>query len=208
MSGPTRILKRYGLFGALRLAIDLMHTRLFFRSARLVRRPVYVRGRQHIRWGTGFTSGVGLRLDAFPESDGIVLRIGKGVQVNDYVHIAAVKEVRIGNDSLIASKVFITDHQHGEYQSAGLGSAPGSCPIDRPLVSRPVRIGDRVWIGEQVAILPGVTIGDDAVIGAGSVVTHDIPAGCIAAGNPARVIKEFDAGAGRWTRAEAGDDRV
>ena len=55
----------------------------------------------------------------------------------------------------------------------------------------PVTIGDSVWIGGSATILPGVTIGDNVVIGAGSVVTRDIPSNCVAAGNPARVIKQL-----------------
>ena len=58
---------------------------------------------------------------------------------------------------------------------------------------RPVYIGNDVWIGDRVIILPGVHIGDGAVIGAGSVVTHDVPPYAIAAGNPARVIKSREA---------------
>ncbi|RYD91266.1 MAG: sugar O-acetyltransferase, partial [Sphingobacteriales bacterium] len=58
-------------------------------------------------------------------------------------------------------------------------------------LGRPVTIGNRVWIGAGVIICPGVNIGDDAVIGAGSVVTRDIPAGVFAAGNPCRVIKDI-----------------
>ena len=53
----------------------------------------------------------------------------------------------------------------------------------------PITIGDNVWIGGNVTILPGVTIGSACVIGAGSVVTHDIPAGMIAVGNPCRVLR-------------------
>lgn len=57
--------------------------------------------------------------------------------------------------------------------------------------NRPIAIGERVWIDGNVTILPGVTIGDEAVIGAGSVVTKDIPAGVIAVGNPCRVLREI-----------------
>jgi acetyltransferase-like isoleucine patch superfamily enzyme len=57
------------------------------------------------------------------------------------------------------------------------------------MISSPTKIGDRVWIGANVTILKGVTIGNDAVVGAGSVVTKDIPAKAIAVGNPAKVIK-------------------
>lgn len=58
-------------------------------------------------------------------------------------------------------------------------------------LGRPVRIGNRVWLGGGSIILPGVTIGDDAVVGAGSVVTHDVAPGVVVAGNPARVIREL-----------------
>ena len=57
--------------------------------------------------------------------------------------------------------------------------------------ARPIRVGNNVWIGAQVCVLPGVTIGDNTVIGAGSVVNRDIPANVIAAGNPCRVIREI-----------------
>lgn len=57
--------------------------------------------------------------------------------------------------------------------------------------NRPITIGDRVWIGGNVTILPGVTIGNEAVIGAGSVVTKDIPEGVIAVGNPCRVLRKI-----------------
>lgn len=60
--------------------------------------------------------------------------------------------------------------------------------------NRPITIGDRVWLGANVTVLPGVTIGDEAVIGAGSVVTHDIPPGVVAAGNPCRVLRSIEAG--------------
>ncbi|MCQ5053042.1 sugar O-acetyltransferase, partial [Bacteroides fragilis] len=57
--------------------------------------------------------------------------------------------------------------------------------------ARPIRVGNNVWIGAQVFVLPGVTIGDNTVIGAGSVVNRDIPANVIAAGNPCSVIREI-----------------
>lgn len=59
--------------------------------------------------------------------------------------------------------------------------------------SLPIRVGNNVWIGGNVCVMPGVTIGDNTVIGAGSVVVHDIPAGVLAAGNPCHVIRRLDA---------------
>lgn len=65
----------------------------------------------------------------------------------------------------------------------------------------PIRIGNNVWIGAQVCVLPGVTIGDNSVIGAGSVVTKDIPSGVLAAGNPCRVIRPItEADASRYRK--------
>lgn len=57
--------------------------------------------------------------------------------------------------------------------------------------AKPIKIGNNVWIGGNVCVLPGVTIGDNAVIGAGSVVNEDIPADCVAAGNPCKVVKKL-----------------
>lgn len=57
--------------------------------------------------------------------------------------------------------------------------------------ARPITIGNNVWIGAQVCVLPGVTIGDNCVVGAGSVVNRDIPAGSLAVGNPCRVVRKL-----------------
>lgn len=195
-----KILKTYGVAGLLKLGYSLICTRLFDRPARLIRRPVYIRGRSGMDWGEGFTTGVGVRLDTFGATEPVLV-IGRRVQLNDYVHIGAVESVEIGDDVLIASRVFITDHNHGEYQGGSVHSSPYINPVDRPIVSRPVKIGDRVWIGESVSILPGVTIGDGAIIGAGSVVTKDVPPATIAAGCPARIIKRFDAQQNIWVAA-------
>ena len=190
--------KRYGFFGLIRLSYDTIMTQLFYFPARLVRRPIYIRGRSRIIWGRGFTTGVGLRMDAAIESEKKCLIIGKNVQLNDYVHIGAIQEVRIGNNVLIASKVFISDHDHGRYGSGNIHDSPDIPPALRPLRAEPVIIEDNVWIGELVSILPGVTIGYGSVVGAGSVVTKNVPPRCIVVGNPAKVIRMFDASINTW----------
>lgn len=191
---------RYGSLGLLRLFGDVLYTRLFHRGARVIRRPAYIRGARYIWLGTGFTAGVGLRIDAFPIAPRTVVKIGVGVQVNDYVHIAAIEQVTIGDGTLIASKVFISDHNHGAYQGHDPQSAPNVPPALRPLASQPVRIGRNVWIGEHVCVMPGVTIGDGAIIGAGAVVTKDVPANCIVVGAPAQVVRQFDPATAGWPR--------
>jgi acetyltransferase-like isoleucine patch superfamily enzyme len=65
-------------------------------------------------------------------------------------------------------------------------------PVKRTLKSKgEVKIGNNVWIGDKATILGGVTIGDNVIIGANSVVTHDVPSNCVAAGNPAKIIKKI-----------------
>lgn len=193
-----KIIKSYGLFGIARLFFWLLITKVLYRPARLVRLPMYIRGRSCIMWGAGFTTGIGTRIDALGNSDEVQVRIGERVQLNDYVHIAAIERVMIGNDVLIASKVFISDHNHGAYGGPAPQSDPAIAPALRALVSAPVVIEDKVWLGEHVCVLPGVRIGKGAIVAAGAVVTHDLPANVIAAGIPARVIKRYDPDAAGW----------
>jgi lipopolysaccharide O-acetyltransferase len=197
MTGSPRLISRYGLAGALRLVIDVAHTRILFPGCRIIRRPAYIRGGANISFGKNFTSGVGIRLDAFCADGRKVITFGNDVQLNDYVHIGAIERVSIGDHVLVASRVFMSDHNHGVYSGASPHSSPATRPANRPLDSCPVIIEDRVWIGES---LPGVTIGAGSVVAAGSVVTKNVPMNCIVAGNPARVIKRFDENSGLWMR--------
>ena len=193
--------RRYGWMGIVRLVCDVIYTKLIIsRDARIVRMPAYIRGRKNIHIGKAFTAGIAVRLDAFSSTDKLILVFGNNVQLNDYVHIAAIEHIEIGDHTLLASRVFISDHNHGCYDIKDENSAPDIPPIDRPLISNPVKIGSNVWIGEQVCVLPGVTIGDGAIVGAGSIVTKDVPARSIVAGNPARVIRMFDENICEWTR--------
>jgi acetyltransferase-like isoleucine patch superfamily enzyme len=84
---------------------------------------------------------------------------------------------------MIGPRCYITDHDHSHNST----EPPGA----QPLISAPTRIGARCWLGAHVIVLKGVTIGDGTVIGAGSVVTKSLPAGVIAVGNPARVLKQI-----------------
>lgn len=141
--------------------------------------------------GCGVTAESGLIMEAFLAFQDQVFRpnivIGDGVSFGYQCHIACINKVSIGNEVLIASRVFISDHSHGELNESELALSP----VRRPLVSKgPVHIGSRVWIGEGVCILSGVTIGDNSIIGANSVVTHDVPANAIYAGVPAKLIKQ------------------
>lgn len=194
------LLKRYGFFGALRLGRDLLMSRLLFSGVRLIRSPWYIRGAQHIVFGADFTAGVGLRADAFGEGDHQIV-IGNQVQMGDYVHLAAVESVIIGDHVLMASRIFISDHDHGCYCGSGEGvTRPDELQSERELQAAPVKIGNNVWIGENVCILKGVEIGKNSIIGASSVVTRSIPENSIVAGNPARILKRYDETSASWIK--------
>lgn len=197
------IFNRYGFFGTIRLIFGVLISKIVVsKDVKVVRYPFYIRGSRNIKWGKNFNSGVNLRIDADPidcKSKKTVLFIGDHVQVNDYVHIGAVDEVIIGNNVLIASKVYISDHNHGFYNGE-IQSSPEEVPEKRPIQSQRVHIYDNVWIGENVSVLPGTTIGRGSIIGANSVVSKDIPANCIAVGIPARVIKIYNFSNNTWEK--------
>ncbi|MEP7318539.1 MAG: DapH/DapD/GlmU-related protein, partial [Panacibacter sp.] len=155
-----------------------------------------------IEVGKNFTTGRACRLEALPvDGSGSkkILIIGSNVQINDGVHITATVSVCIGNYVLMASKVYISDVAHGNYDiDAGAMNYPNVPPAARPLNSQPVVIEDNVWLGDGVCVLPGITIGKGSIIGANAVVTKNIPAGSIAVGIPAKIIKRFDEEKKQW----------
>ncbi len=197
----------YGLMSTLRLCVDWFYTKTLFSRCRLVRRPIFIRGRKHIDFGSNLTTGVGARIEVFThpkQPSDFLLYFGQNVQLNDYVHIAVAKLVIIGNNVLIASKVFISDHDHGNYSGDSDHDSPEQSPVSRRLQCSEVVIEDNVWLGEMVSVLPGSYIGFGSVIGAGSVVKGRIPPRSIAVGVPAKVIKQFNPATGRWERASNG----
>lgn len=178
----------------------LFRTKMICRKSRLIRFPFDVRGRKFIELGINLTTGVGCRLEAFSSNGKKTLFFGNNVQINDYVHISAMKKVRIGDNVLLAGKIYISDNSHGSYKGTLDDSDPDIQPIKRSYRSEEVEIEDNVWIGESVTILPGVTIGKGAIIGANSVVSKDIPPYTIAVGLPARVIKKYDVIQKKWIK--------
>lgn len=186
-------MSRYGFFGSLRIVLSFLYTKLFFYNARLIRLPFDIRNKKFIKLGKGFTSGYGCRIEAYPnlKVNKKILKIGENVQINDYVHIACGESITIGDNVLIASKVFITDISHGCYDGVFDNSDPFQEPKIRKLYTKPVEIMQNVWIGEFVSILPGVTIGKGSIIGSNSVVTKDVPDYVIAVGCPAIPIKKY-----------------
>lgn len=169
----------YGFFGIIYMAVCFLFTKLFYSKARIIRLPFRGRRFSKIKGMVGFTTGVDCRIDIFKSG---VLDIEENVQINDNVHIACAEYIKIGRNTLIASKVYLTDHDH-DFSSNEL------TPINWPLKTKSVIIGDNCWIGENVAILKGVELGDGCIVGANAVVTKSFPRNVILAGNPARVIR-------------------
>lgn len=197
-------LRDYSLWRLIQMGVSFLRTRLFYRPALFIFFPLDIRGKRYIQLGQGMTCGTGCRFEAYPlDGHGPTLTIGANVQINDYVHITAIHHVEIGNNVLMASRIYISDVLHGDYSNpdARLQSPPVSIAKERPLCFKDVHIYDNVWIGEGACILPGVTIGENSIIGAGSVVTKSVPPNCIVAGNPARTIKSFNSQTQRWEKA-------
>lgn len=111
------------------------------------------------------------------------LRVGDNVVFGHRCTVAAKGDIVIGDDCMIAEMVSIRDHDHET------GDRRVPLRVQGARIA-PVRIGRDVWIGGKVTITKGVTIGDQAIVGAGAVVTKDIPAGAVAVGVPARVVGE------------------
>jgi len=147
-------------------------------------------GSQYFHIGKGTHFGKEAVLSAWDSYEGEKftpeVKIGVNCNFGDYLHLTCVNNITIGNGVLTGRWVTITDNGHG--RSCEMKSLIR--PQKRCIYSKgSVRIGDNVWIGDKATILPGVTIGDGCIIGANSVVTKDVPAYCVAGGNPAEIIK-------------------
>lgn len=140
--------------------------------------PIEVASGKSVQLGDNVRFGKGVYLGAWSTGK---LVMGDNCYIGRWSIILAHQSVIIGNDCLIAPGCHITDVNHGIDH--------GELIRKQPLESKPIRIGDDVWVGAGSSVLPGVTIGQGAVIGARSVVTHDVPEGAIVVGVPARILR-------------------
>ena len=118
-------------------------------------------------------------------NDAARIEIGPRTYINRHTMLDAAERIEVCEQAMIGPFCYITDHDH----TFGSGAAPGA----GALVSEPVRIGARCWLGAHVTVLKGVTIGEGSVVGAGSVVTKSLPPGVVAVGNPSRVLRQVSA---------------
>lgn len=151
-----------------------------------------IRGTQYISIGKNTEIGNFAIISAYDsyrgESTGFIpnLDIGNNVSIMNNCLISCANSVRIDDGVLLGDNVFITDNYHGDTQNIQFNTPP----IERKLcVKGKVFIGKNVWIGRNVCIMPGVDIAEGAIIGANSVVTHDVPPYSVVAGSPAKIIR-------------------
>jgi len=179
------------LLNGIKIAYGSMRVRRY-RAGTFGKQPVILgkvqfrfRGTVHIGdkfMADGIAAGVTIKV-----ARDAVLSMGNGCYMNTGSAIEVYHEVRIGDHALIAPFASIFDDDRHEAE-------PGSSRAKGPVI-----VGNNVWLGRNVAVLPGITIGDGSVIGANSVVTRDIPSNCFAAGAPARVIRKLEIPEG-WVR--------
>lgn len=105
------------------------------------------------------------------------IKMGSYVAIDSDVNLYSADNIVIGTKVAISREAFICTASHDINYA------------NRPLITAPINICDGVWIGAKATILPGVTIGEGAVVAANSVVTKDVPAWAVVAGNPAKIIK-------------------
>ena len=158
----------------------------FLRSATQRGRRITLRGRPKIANQGQLTLGERVRLDSTVATLELVslpgghLEIGNNVFINYGTSIVSSAHVKIGDDCLIGTHVMVMDCDFHRVEDKVWDTT-----------GRPIAIENRVWLGNRSIILKGVTIGHDAVVAAGSVVTADVPPRTVVAGVPARVVREF-----------------
>ena len=149
---------------------------------------------ENIRIGHNVHIGHHCEIHSFPSYNGEEtgfkpeLVIEDNVVIADYSYISCINKVIIGSGTLLGANTFITDNYHGSTSDEERKIPPDL----RKLYSKgPVIIGKNVWTGRNVCIMPGIKIGDGAIIGANAVVTKDVPSGGVYGGIPAHNLKSM-----------------
>jgi acetyltransferase-like isoleucine patch superfamily enzyme len=187
--GSARFYNYYGLWRDLRARAFSRLMAPAFQSCgegtRLVP-PLEVYGPQHVSIGSHVHVGAGSWF--YVANERARLDIGDGTRMSGLCVLSAAQHVRLGRSVLLGRNVYIADHIHGVER-------PGVPIFEQELEKiAPVEVGDYAWLGQNVVILPGVTVGAGAVVGANSVVGADVAPRTVVVGAPARVVRELPGG--------------
>ena len=166
-------------------------------SSRIIS-PLRIQGHGNIWMGNNVSIHKFAWLACFPLTNRLgtsILKVDDNSVIGDFCHIWSTKSIIIHTNVLIANFVYISDNLHSFDD------------INTPIVNQPIKqlkpveIGEGCWIGEHVSII-GASIGKNSVVGANSVVTHDIPDYCIAVGSPAYIIKRYNFTSHQWEKTD------
>jgi acetyltransferase-like isoleucine patch superfamily enzyme len=141
-----------------------------------------------------------IMLGAERAAPGPMIVFGRGTSINRRALIVAVNEIVFGEYVLTAPGIYVADASH-EYRNVGV---PVTMQGLEPSSGR-VQIGDHAWLGINVAVVGNISVGRGTVIGANAVVTRSIPDYCVAAGQPARVVRAYDDRSGTWVKTSSED---
>lgn len=154
--------------------------------------PMFVSGLNKVQFGNKVRIFPGMRIECIGTGS---ITFEKGVSVGQNFHIISGSDLVIGKNTMVSSNVFISsiDHSFHSY----------SKPIDeQELVIKDTKIGINCFIGTGAMILPGSCIGDNTIVGAGSVVKGSFPEGVVVAGNPAKIIRRYNHLTHEWEKSK------
>ena len=156
-----------------------------FEKKKKIIKPMRILGKRYIHIGNHVHILNGARIEAVYEYQNQKLSpklvIGDGTSIGQCCHIIAANELTIGNNCMFSAFIYISDCNHTYI--------PGANVNETALEVKKTRIGDGCFIGIGARIMPGVTLGNNCVVGANAVVTHDVPERAVVAGVPAKIIR-------------------
>jgi len=187
-----------------RHAYHIFHKHQFGRLGRhsAIIHPIMCTGRKYMHIGNDVTIWDGARIECVTSWQGKTyepkLVIGDGCDIGQNLHLTCGGKIVIEEGVNITAQVMITNINHAFNEKE-------ASPLEKELEIREVKIGKYSFIGHGAKIMPGVKIGRNVIVGAGSVVTKDIEDYCIVVGNPAKVIKKYCRDTDTWMRVEGGN---
>ena len=194
MKSTIKKLRKYSFIDLFLYATSLLFSKQYYCNRNIFQWPYTIRNIRRIKLGKYIKASPYFFAESHNQGE---ITINNGCIFNRSAYITCSDSIIIGRDCLFGPNLFLSDHDHGSYfenEEQKLLSKP----VSRTLKSKPVRIGKCVWVGSNVCILKGVSIGDGCIIGSKSVVTKSIPKGSMVVGSPARIIKKHKKG--KWKK--------